>query len=194
MTTETEVQALRRELEELKRTMDAGQAGGDASIALARREIEAQYFRPTPSIMDAPCQHVYPDGTMCGSSWKLDNDTIRPLHMPLAIGGHSYRPKPLEVPEEQAGPMYRLSKTDRALYGVEEPAPKQATEIYLSEKQAAGQLGVTVKALRGMVKAETVQADRIGDVTLVRRASVERILAMTEAIREAGTEEAESDG
>lgn len=182
-TPDTEVQQLRRELAEMRERLEEGAGQPDDSIAVARREIEAQFFNATPSIMDKPCAHVDQDGNVCGKSWKLDNDTIRAIHNTPALGTHSYRPVPVLSNPTSAGNAYHLSKSDREQYGVEEPEPKTAQDTYVSEKQAAAMLSVNVKALRAMLKAGTVAADKIGEVTLVRRQSVERILAMAEAAR-----------
>lgn len=192
-TTESDVEALRRELADLRERMGAGNPQQDDSIAVARREIEAQFFRKTPSLMDTPCQHLYNDGRMCGMSWKIDNDTIREVHRIPALGTHSYQPTRIESSPLQAGGAYRLSRGEQKHWGIEEPQSKTAEQTYMSEKQASAALKVTVKALRVMVTSGTVEAHKIADVSLIVRTSVERIIAMAEIAKDEGIED-ESDG
>ena len=157
----------------------------------ALSEITKQYVHDTRAnpllrtIMDNPCCHVDDDGTVCGQSWKVDNDTIRAIHNVPARGTHSFRGVPLEIPSEPAGGIYRLAKDDMERFGIEAPRPLTAAEMYLSEKQAAAMLKVNVKALREMVKAKTIEVDKIADVTLVRRQSVERVIALAEELASA---------
>lgn len=189
------VRALRRDLEAEKERLVAGSGDDDASISVALREYESQFFNAgVPSIMNAACAHVSPEGLSCGLSWKLNNDTIRPVHRTPGGGTHSYRPQPLAVSDQPAGNTYHLSKREYESYGVEPEPPKTAVDTYLSEKQAAKLLAVTLKDLRAMVKAGTLAADKIGDVTLIRKEGVDRVLALAELARDAEGYEEDEDG
>lgn len=179
-TVNPEIEAMRQELALLREQVANGNGGPDDSITVGLREMERGTFDPTVrSIMDNPCAHVFPDGAVCGLSWKQNNDTIRQIHREYSPGSHSYRPTPLVLPDgPPPGNGYALQKIDLARFGLDQPEPQSAVDTYVSEKQAAGMLTVNVKQLRAMVKARTLEADKIGEVTLIRKQSVERVIAL----------------
>jgi hypothetical protein len=180
MTTETDTAQLLAEMQSTLARQAAEIAelrqrpAGDAEDALARavREFAAQYESDVPGArMQGPCVRLTREGQPCGRPWAhhLPDDNGRPA----IVSGHSYLERDLTPGPGPRRGFYR--RDDAEPVTVEAVAAETLADTYMTEKDAAARLAVTVPALRGMVKAGTVKSDRVGAVTLVRRQSVERI-------------------
>ena len=193
----------------LEERMAAMEAGLQAALAEARAENEAlkaridnpveaqnalqgaidefskQYRASVPGQrMVGPCQQVNRQGKVCGRPWaahlpggssNLGQDARR-----AQVNDHSYREKPAPPPVEKAkGGLYAREQSD---------VPEPVSVEYLTEKDAAKALEITVPALRKMIQAGTVETDRIAGMLLVRKGSVDRILLTVAMNRHEGVE------
>lgn len=145
---------------------------GDGSLQTALREFSKDI---TPTTFTAsPCQAQTRSGAICGRAFDLH--CAQDIGVPAPIHDHTFRLVPFEH-EAKAKPRQFYTKDDPVQTVA---APETLEDTYLSEKQAAAQLQVSVPAVRKLVKDGQLKADRIGSVVLVRKSGVERIVALAE--------------
>ena len=159
------------EIAELKSRPSPDESG---ELDKAIREFASQYESDVPGAkMKGPCIRVNREGVTCSRPWA---DHLPDRDRPALVSTHSYLEAPVNPPKPAVKGYYR--RDDAEPVKVEAVASQALDDTYMTEKDAAAALGVTVPKMRGMVKAGTVKADRVGAVTLVRRQSVERIVQM----------------
>lgn len=176
------------ERERLERAAEAlavrqSQPVQDDSLSAMLREFHHSHAKDAPKTrMDNPCEFVK-DGVKCGLPWRDDMGTITHPRT------HSYRPVPMP-PAPEPG-KYALTSSERAQAGLTEPPTAQPGDMYVSEKQASTLLSVPVKDVRKLVKDGAIAVTAVGDVKLLHRASVLRIVAAKEIAELAGAEDDE---
>ena len=153
--------------------LQAKQADGDGSLETALKEFAAQNSTPT-TFTTTPCQHRYADGRQCGR--YFDAHCAPDVGRRAEVGDHSFRLTPFEHEPKPKPRMYYAK--DAVVVDVAPPESIEA--MYLTEKQAAERLQMTVPAVRKLVKDGQLQADRIGTVVLLRKVGVERLAVLAE--------------
>jgi len=178
MTLPDEIVEVRRQLEaaneRARRAEAALTQGRDPQDALEAglAELDRQYGSDVPSMMNSStCRHVE-GGAVCGMRYKDARNEL--THAGL---NHSFLP--FDKPVASRAASYTLTALERAkLEGDQKQEP--VAEAYLSVQQAALMLSVTPAKVRAMVKSRGLRADTVGKVILVRRESVDRLLALAE--------------
>lgn len=183
------VNELRRMLEEQRAELDRIKAerenesrvvNGDYEDSLQRavREFREQNEKDLGGVQAGLC-------LQCGKTWKDTDGEIRAEHLLAGMrpGAHSFRS--YEIPEPSVKAAYSRNPDEKRV------EPEDPSEFYMSEKDAALTLGVTAAQVRSMLKAGILRADKFGKTSLVRRATVKKVIADVEAAQEAGIPDGE---
>lgn len=159
----------------------AAENEGTGDLDFAIREFSKGRVQQT-QWTSGQCRALTKSGALCG---RLLDDHLAPdVGTPARVRDHTFRLTPF-VHIEVRKPRNHYSRDDVVQAAAE---PDAVEDTYYTERDAAARLGVTVPALRKLVKDGQVKADRVGSVVLVRRVSVDRIVALAELSEEPDSE------
>lgn len=167
------------ELDDLRRQLEAANARAEAaervntpddSLQVAIAEFERSYVADVPSLMNTAMCHHEENGRVCGLRYKDTQNNLTHLSM-----SHTFLPQPRK--EATRHESYTLTSVERARLEQRDPT---VAETHMSIAQAAKALGQKPADVREMVRSGGLQTDKVGSVVLVRRQSVEKLLALAE--------------